>query len=390
MSERPQPETETGPLKPADWMIANPAPARTFNLHARFNPDGIDVEGWRVFLEFWVAAMDCALKGQRKKLAGEKRRLARLMNANRKAKSLLLKALRNEISVEAAATVVKRRVPDAGMRRELLDYWEKLVKRTPEQTVIEKEDIKRREAEMAQSEPIHKATRAIMDGLSTLGEAATAGDVEATKSLADTATWAAMLLLMVEMAHPEPVRCVARESAHWPVLATEEAGWEREAVRRVAELQLGADMGFIRVRFRQARGTDANLPARQWAKGAVRTVEQTRWRFLFFRKLVDSFGSERRLADFCVEKRWRPGEQPRWVNEVAALGPFSVATFSAWKGVIRHMIRQEMPAFHERPEWINQRNTAARNGRETKGEVQNAILDDIVSALARLAPPEDC
>jgi hypothetical protein len=54
---------------------------------------------------------------------------------------------------------------------------------------------------------------------------------------------------------------------------------------------------------------------------------------------------------------------------------------------MRDMIRQQLPDFHTRPEWKNQRSTAAQGARNTVGEVQNAILDDIASALKRIAPP---
>ncbi len=50
------------------------------------------------------------------------------------------------------------------------------------------------------------------------------------------------------------------------------------------------------------------------------------------------------------------------------------------------MIREQKPDFHTSPEWENQRNTARHRGRDTRGEIQNAILDDIVSALRRIAP----
>jgi hypothetical protein len=56
---------------------------------------------------------------------------------------------------------------------------------------------------------------------------------------------------------------------------------------------------------------------------------------------------------------------------------------------VRKLIREQMPDFQMRPEWSNQRNTAAASGRETPGEIKNAILDDITSALERLVPDSD-
>ena len=53
------------------------------------------------------------------------------------------------------------------------------------------------------------------------------------------------------------------------------------------------------------------------------------------------------------------------------------------------MIREQMSDFHARPEWSTQRNTAVVSGRKAPGEIKNAILDDITSALERLVPDSD-
>jgi hypothetical protein len=155
-------------------------------------------------------------------------------------------------------------------------------------------------------------------------------------------------------------------------------------------LELGADTTEFKVNFRRARGTDANLPARRWAKAAVRTIEATRLRLFWFSYALRRFASHEVFADFCVEAGWEFGKRPDWVPEVAEVSAFSKKTLPGWKTAIRKMIREQMPNFHTRPEWTTQRNTAAANGRNTPGELQNAILDDIVSALASLAPDNGC
>jgi len=71
---------------------------------------------------------------------------------------------------------------------------------------------------------------------------------------------------------------------------------------------------------------------------------------------------------------------------VADLPGFSERSLPRWKPVIRAMIREQMPEFHKHSDWGNQRRTAAASGRDTPGEIQNAILDDICSALGRIAP----
>jgi hypothetical protein len=169
-------------------------------------------------------------------------------------------------------------------------------------------------------------------------------------------------------------------------LASDEAGWEKSAQERIAKLELGADLQWFKVRFRKARGTDANLPARLWARAAVRTIEETHFRFQCLRELLRQFGSTTALNDYCFKAGWNPGRDPQWLKDVVRLPPFSDKSLVGWKPLIRKMIREQLPGFHTRPEWVNQRNTAEASGRNTHGEVQNAILDDIMSALQRLAP----
>jgi hypothetical protein len=149
-------------------------------------------------------------------------------------------------------------------------------------------------------------------------------------------------------------------------------------------------MAFFKARFRQPRGAEINLPARTWAKAAVRTIEETRFRFLAFGSLMKGFGSAEALTDYCMETGWDFGQSADWVNDVTKLGIFSVESLPAWKRAIRKIIRQQMPDFHTRSEWATQRASAIARGRDTRGEVQNAILDDICSALERLAPAKQC
>ena len=68
--------------------------------------------------------------------------------------------------------------------------------------------------------------------------------------------------------------------------------------------------------------------------------------------------------------------------------PLSWRSLPAWKDVIRSMIREQMPNFHEDPVWANQRNTAKMSGRGSKGVVQSRILEDICDALESLVPKD--
>lgn len=359
---------------------------RVFSFQARFTPDGPDATETTAFSDFWFAALDRIHRLKRKKLSHEKTQFAKLQAAKRKADPFLIKALRDEIPVELAAQKVKRLVPDKEMLLKLFDVWDKAVKATPEQVAKDKMDIERQEREIARSERFHKARNAIVSGLTILAEATDAGDAEAAKNLAEAAIQASVLLAIAEKKRPELLKPIARKEMMWPVLASEEVGWEKDAMRHIAGLKLGADRLTLNVRFRKARGTDANLPARLWAKAAVRTIEETQFRILSFGQVLRDFGSHKALADFCIETNWRIGEQPEWVRDTAGLGMFSHESLPRWKLVVRKMIREQVHNFHTRPDWTTQRNTAIANGRATRGEIQNAILDDITSALARLAP----
>jgi hypothetical protein len=225
--------------------------------------------------------------------------------------------------------------------------------------------------------------------MNMLHAAAQTGDASAAKLLLASASEATHLLQLLENYKSEIMGNIAAQEGLWPVLASAEAGWEKEALQRIARLKLGADSVKHKVRFHDPRGTDLNLPARRWAKAAVRTLEHTRIRLLGFGQLLRDFGSAEVMADFCLKNGWTRANQPEWADDVAKLPMFTCESLPAWKLVIRKMIREQMPDFHNHPDWQAQRNSAKVSGRETRGEIQNAILDDIASALKRIAPPKE-
>jgi hypothetical protein len=77
---------------------------------------------------------------------------------------------------------------------------------------------------------------------------------------------------------------------------------------------------------------------------------------------------------------------PAWAPKTKELPDFSEETLGHWAPLVREMIRDQIPDFHLRSEWSNQRNSCKARRRDTKGEIQNAILDDIASALKTIAP----
>jgi hypothetical protein len=360
-----------------------------FKIQASFSPDDPNGLTDDAFYQFWFAALERIQQFKEKELAQRKTRLNKFNMAHRKTLPVFRKMLRNKLSPEVAAQKVKLLVPDEGLLREIFDVWQKSCKTTPEQVAKSKEDIARREVELAKSGRLLKARESFQQILEMLAKEVEEDSAEGAEALADIAFQATCFLQIGEKKKPELFRHAARATQFWSVIANNETDWQKEALQRVGALELGEGLPEFRVRFRKARGTDANLPARLWAKAAVRTIEETQLRILSFGSIIRDFGSHQALADFCMETGWQIGEQPEWVHEVSRLKKFSRESLPSWKLAVRKLIREQMPDFQMRPEWSNQRNTAAASGRETPGEIKNAILDDITSALERLVPDSD-
>lgn len=361
-------------------------PLRSFSLHARFTPDGPEPNDASAFRDFYLDAKARTQTLQAKDLKRRETRLKTLKDVERKAQPILRAFLRDEISPDEAVAKIKSLVPDKALAAELLDHWKMAVEATPESVAEGAEKIVCDEADLHRRTQLGKVDRTLHSSLWRLSEAAMSGDVDAAESLADAAISASAFLQMAERAHPEVFSRIARMRLSWPVLAPDEVGWEKSAARRVVSLELGADLQIFKVRFRSPRGTDANLPARLWAKAAVRVAEETRWRVFMLSQLTRDFGCSGDFADFCLDSEWSIARETKWGSTAATLPPFSQGSLPKWKPLVRQMIREEMPVFHLEPEWVNQRRTAEAAGRNSVGEIQNAILDDIVSALTKLAP----
>lgn len=364
--------------------------SRSFRLHARFTSDGPEPKDANAFREFYREAKSRAQAIQSRALKKREAELTALLDADEKTRSILGKVMRDEMSPDEAGRKVRRLVPDRKVAEALFEHWRSALEATTKAPTKEPMDIASEEADLLRRTRLSKADNALHKSLWHLADAAMAGDEDAARSLADAAVSASSLLGYAVSAHPEVFRRLARLRTQWAVLADEELGWEKVACRHVTDLGLGADLRIFKVRFRQARGADLNLPARLWAKAAVRVVEETRWRTFMLAQLNRDFGSPRLLADFCIDSGWQISDKAKWADQIASLPPLSRSSLTEWKPVVRQLIREEVPDFQQRAEWINQRRTAEANGRDTVGELRNAILDDIVSALASLAPVQTC
>ena len=226
--------------------------------------------------------------------------------------------------------------------------------------------------------------------LTDLMELALTGNADAAASLVALARDGAVFLDGVEKVQPEVMARIARGQGVWPVLAWAEAGWEEKTLKRITDLRLGEHLRMFKGRFRQAKGDDANLPPRLWAKAAVRVIEDCRWRHVVFWGLMEKAGSAKDFHGLCDELGWHFGPSPKWADEAMKLPPFSTQSLPEWKAVIRQMIRQELPDFQEHKDWANQRHRGKASGQDSLGEIRNAILDDIVSALRSIVPEAPC
>jgi len=363
----------------------SPEPPRKLNLDARFTPEGPDAADLIVFSSFCRAAEEQILKLRRARLLQQKADFAKFSAAQRKTQPVFLKVLRNEIPPEVAAKELKKLVPDKAILGKLFEFWKSATERTPEKAAAAKEEAARQSSELAKCETRSKAQNAVSAGLERLAEAVQEGDAEATNALVEAAIHAVGLVGIMAKVQSELFRPVARNQTVWPVLANDDPGWAEKAAKQIAGLELGAELQVWQARFRQARGADANLPARLWAKAAVRTLEQTRLRYLFFAKLARDFGSAKAFAQFWVQTGWETNSIPSWAENITDLGEFSAESLPKWKRAVREMIREQVPDLHSRPEWSTQRNSAEARGRGTPGEIRCAILDDICSALDRIA-----
>ncbi len=364
-----------------------PTAPRQLQLHGRFSPGIPDLKDTALFLEFLAAAQERLSALSSKKLRRKKLEFSKFKKSSDAVRPIFAQTFRDELTPAEAAARIKHLVPDAKLRRKVFDFWSDVSPTTPEQLEKAKQKVAVEVAALANAEKIFKARGAMAEATEQLNELAMTGDAEAAKALIQSVIVAGLALGLLEVAQPEMIGRIARVETTWPLLTDGKSGWERKAAQKIARLDLGADLAHLRTRFRQPRGAEINLPARTWAKAAVRTIEVTRWRFLTFGKLSKEFGSVEALSDFCFETGWEFGQSAGWEGEVMGLGRFSVETLPFWKRAIRKIIRQQMPDFQTRPEWATQRHSAIALGRSTPGEIQTAILDDIASALEGLAPP---
>ena len=153
-------------IKPARTL----QPLQIVKIHASFSPDDPNGLTDDSFYQFWFAALERIQQFKEKELAQRKTRLNKFNMAHRKTLPVFRKMLRNKLSPEVAAQKVKLLVPDEGLLREVFDVWQKSCKTTPQQIAKNKEDIARREVELAKSGRLLKARESFQQILEMLAK----------------------------------------------------------------------------------------------------------------------------------------------------------------------------------------------------------------------------
>jgi hypothetical protein len=370
-------------------VIENPVLAiRYVAIHAEFKPEGNPRDNLRPLMDLWIEVHSHVNRVRDCQLRQKAREQLELGDAIDKLSPLVASVLQGERDGASITDDMLRLVPDEALRKKVFDWYSDLNNQKPE--TQPPEELEAQEKDLAARDKALKCGSAILNSLTRLSEATEEGDPAAARELLEAATTAAGFLAIATSRHPQLFKELAAMAKMWPVLASDEPGWEKAAVSEVNGLELGKGLAFIKTRLRPLRGSDVALPARRWAKAAVQTIDETRWRFPFFVQMVDELGGSDAWADFAIVHNWDTVKYPDWTKTAMALKPLSVETFDSWKAVVREIIREQVTDFHLLPEWATQRMTAEANGRGTPGEIQNAILDDIVSALKRLVPEARC
>jgi hypothetical protein len=370
-------------------IIENPVlSTRYVSLHAEFKLDGNSRDELKLLMDLWIEVQSHLNRVNARELRQKAREEQELGDAIHKLSPLVASVLQGERDGASIADDVIRLVPDETLRRKVFDCYSDLSKQEPETRTPEERAAQEKELE-ARDKAL-KCGSTILNSLTRLSDATEKGDLAAAKELLEAATTAVGLLTMATSRHPQLFKELAAMAKMWPVLASDEPGWEKAAVSQVDGLELGKRLACLKTRLRPLRGSDVALPARRWARAAVQTIDETRWRLPFFVQMTDKLGGSDEWAEFATLHNWGTVEYPDWTKAAMALQPLSVETFDSWKAVVREIIREQMADFHLLPEWATQRMTAESNGRGTPGEIQNAILDDIISALKRLVPEARC
>ncbi len=360
------------------------------SFHGIFNPAGDSSGGRKALTDLWIEAQEQIEKNRDREMAREEKEWEQLSKAINKLTPLITEVLQGGREANEVVEYVSELVPELELRRKVFDWYSEIFNRKPEDSERERAELLAAKQAQEARTKLQRNNRAVLNAFTRLTEAVEADEPGAADALLDAANTAAAMFSITFRRHPERFKKAAESNAFWPVLADTRPGWEKNAADEISRLELGKNLSRFTTRLRKLRGSDIHLPGRRWAKAAVSAIDETRWRLPFFVHMVNELGGHNEWAEFAVNRGWAVVDCPSWISSAMKLKPFSVTTYDNWKVVVREIIRDQVPDFHLLSEWATQRATAEANGKGSAGEIQNAILDDIVSALKRFAPEATC
>lgn len=218
-----------------------------------------------------------------------------------------------------------------------------------------------------------------ISAVSELFTRATSGDARAASSLAKIAQDATLFTTMAIRIFPAGFSAAGKVAGWWPVLASSRADWPAQG-RAVLE-KIGFDGGPYR-ELNPEIAFDEDLPCRRWARAVYDVLCENRDRGPRWKLISNG------MKSFLPEFKFTLDPVPAWAESAAALPLFARSTAKEWARLGREMIREEVPDFHDRPEFADFRRHQSnldRNGKPSRGRLQNDILEKIGSSLASLA-----
>ncbi len=207
------------------------------------------------------------------------------------------------------------------------------------------------------------------------------GDSSAAVALLRTAEQITSVLHIYYRRKPELFQSHAAFSDRLPVIASLRPGWVARAKNCMQSVRLGASR--INSHLKRSAYKTANHPCRAWAAWALEVLELNRANAAMWVDILPYLLAGNR-PDL------KPLLPPAWVPKSCGLPELSKQTLPQWLPLAREMIRDQVPEFHDLPEFSGEmRRIKARSnlrddiakGKPLTGTLQTALLDKIANAM---------
>jgi len=261
-----------------------------------------------------------------------------------------------------------------------------LAKLALETVALENEQKRETEAlekEFARGEEMRKANRLALKAVATMLAGLEEKRKETAEGLLRLATWITFQLQRFYKGEPELFHGITDLTDSIPVIAGLNPNWASEAEENLRRLKVGGRRAESRLKP-IAYETEAYV-CRAWAREVVKCMDANRWVGISVAIICEYLRETWKFVSYSVKF-------PVWLLEIAKLHHFNRTTAKTWASVARLVIRDEIPNFHERPEFARiVSNIRGRfrdaPGKQVKrtGTIQNGILDKIGEAIESIA-----